>query len=261
MRLQERVSGPAAVDRYLLPREQQHITVRKHPAVLIAPCAEAVIGLLVAVVLTATVLRSNNALSLVVWLAWIVLFLRMIWKAVNWTVDFFVVTSKRMLLTSGLLNRKVAMMPLTRVTDMSFRRNFAGRILGYGEFIVESAGQDQAFRIVDHIPYPEQLYLAVCDLLFPPDPCTRCKGKGKIMVPDRALAAEYRIAREYGQLREFLQAKGDMLVRGYRVAEDGPEREELLAQGYEEIVCPRCEGTGAEPAESEQAVGSSGDGT
>ena len=40
------------------------------------------------------------------------------------------------------------MMPLTKVTDMSFKRSFPGRLLGYGEFIVESAGQDQALRNV-----------------------------------------------------------------------------------------------------------------
>jgi hypothetical protein len=31
---------------------------------------------------------------------------------------------------------------------------------------VESAGQDQALRNVDHLPYPEQLYLEVCGLIF-----------------------------------------------------------------------------------------------
>ena len=34
------------------------------------------------------------------------------------------------------------MMPLAKVTDMSFQRSPIGRILGYGEFILESAGQD-----------------------------------------------------------------------------------------------------------------------
>jgi hypothetical protein len=58
------------------------------------------------------------------------------------------------------------MMPLTKVTDMSFQRTFSGRMLGYGEFIVESAGRDQALRTIDHIPYPEQLYLEVCGMLF-----------------------------------------------------------------------------------------------
>ena len=73
------------------------------------------------------------------------------------------------LLSPGVLTRKVAMMPLTKVTDMSFQRSFAGRLLGFGEFIVESAGQDQALRNIDHIPYPEQLYLEVCGMLFGSD--------------------------------------------------------------------------------------------
>jgi Bacterial PH domain len=160
-------AGPVAVSKYLLPREVQVATVRRHPAILIGPTVLAVGGLLVAAILSATVLRHATPILYIVWLGWVVLLLRMIWFAANWAVDYFVVTSERMLLTSGLFSRKVAMMPLTKVTDMSFRRSFAGRLLGYGEFIVESAGQDQAFRTVDHIPYPEQLYLLVCGMLFP----------------------------------------------------------------------------------------------
>jgi hypothetical protein len=34
-------------------------------------------------------------------------------------------------------------------------------------FIVESAGEKQALRSINFLPYPEQLYLQVCDLLFP----------------------------------------------------------------------------------------------
>ena len=160
-------AGPVAVSKYLLPREVQVATVRRHPAILIAPTVQAVGGLLVAAILSATILHHDKPLLYIVWLAWVLLLLRMIWAAINWAVDYFVVTSERMLLTSGVFSRKVAMMPLTKVTDMSFRRSFAGRMLGYGEFIVESAGQDQAFRTVDHIPYPEQLYLLVCGMLFP----------------------------------------------------------------------------------------------
>ncbi len=167
MRLPTRVgSSPAAVNRYLLPNEHQVITVRRHPAVLIGPSVLTLGGLLVAAVLSATVLHGNDTLIAVVWLAWLVLFVRLIWKAINWAVDFFVVTSHRILLTSGVVTRKVNMMPLTKVTDMSFQRTLAGKVFGYGEFIVESAGQDQALRNIDHLPYPEQLYLEVCGMLF-----------------------------------------------------------------------------------------------
>jgi len=109
----------------------------------------------------------HGALGAIIWLLWLVLLLRLIWKAVNWSVDYFVVTSERLLLTRGFLTRRVNMMPLSKVTDMSFKRSFQGRMLGYGEFIVESAGQDQALRNVEYIPYPEQLYLLVCGMLFP----------------------------------------------------------------------------------------------
>ena len=59
------------------------------------------------------------------------------------------------------------MMPLVKVTDMSFQRSSLGRLLGFGEFILESAGQDQALRNIDHVPYPEQLYLEVTGILYP----------------------------------------------------------------------------------------------
>ena len=126
MRLPTRVgSSPAAVNRYLLPNEHQVITVRRHPAVLIGPSVLTLGGLLVAAVLSATVLHGNDTLIAVVWLAWLVLFVRLIWKAINWAVDFFVVTSHRILLTSGVVTRKVNMMPLTKVTDMSFQRTLS----------------------------------------------------------------------------------------------------------------------------------------
>jgi hypothetical protein len=189
-----RPSGPAAVDRYLLPREREKpiITVRKHPAVLILPIAAAVAGLVVAFLLTATVLRTNAPARDAVWLIWIALAVNLIWQATNWAVDYFVVTSQRMMMTSGILTRKVGMMPLGKVTDMSFQRSFAGRVLGYGEFIVESAGQDQALSRIDYLPYPEHLYLEVCEMLWPqstPD-CKMCNGSGNVvMAEERKLRA------------------------------------------------------------------------
>jgi uncharacterized membrane protein YdbT with pleckstrin-like domain len=167
MRLPSRgVTGPAAVSKYLLPNEEQVIHTRRHPAVLIGPSILALAGLLAAAVLSATVLHGNKALITVVWLAWVVLFVRLVWRAINWAVDYFVVTSKRILLISGVFTRSVAFVPLGKITDIRFQRTFAGRTLGFGELIVETAGQDQALRVIDHIPYPEQLYLEVCGMLF-----------------------------------------------------------------------------------------------
>jgi uncharacterized membrane protein YdbT with pleckstrin-like domain len=160
-------TAPNLVNRYLLPHEQQVITVRKHPAVLVKDIALVVGGLILAAVLSAVIGRKSGYALLGIWLAWGLLLAYFTYQVIEWFENYFVVTSQRMLLTSGLVTRKVAMMPLVKVTDMSFQRNFQGRLLGYGTFILESAGQEQALRVVDHLPYPEQLYLEVCGLIFP----------------------------------------------------------------------------------------------
>jgi uncharacterized membrane protein YdbT with pleckstrin-like domain len=157
---------PASVNRYLLPHERQVISVHEHPAVLIGPIALVLAGLAVAGLLTNYVADGNGTAILVIWLVWLVLLIWLGIKIWDWAVNYFVVTSQRLLLAQGVIVRKVGMLPLAKVTDMSFQRSTIGRILGYGEFIVESAGQDQALRNVRFIPYPEQLYLEVCGLIF-----------------------------------------------------------------------------------------------
>lgn len=158
---------PAEIDKYLLPYERQVIAIRRHPALLIGPIAAAVAGLIGAIALNVALPSKDSGLAIVGWLICAVLFIRLAWKTALWAVEYFVVTSQRMILTSGVITRKVAMMPLVKVTDMSFQRSLLGQLLGYGEFILESSGQDQALRNVDHIPDPEDLYLRVCGLIFP----------------------------------------------------------------------------------------------
>src|SRR5215831_19945307 len=69
---------PREVDKYLLLHEREHqvITVRMHPAVLLQPVAIALGGLIAAVVLNGTVLKTAHLLMAIVWIGWIILFLR-----------------------------------------------------------------------------------------------------------------------------------------------------------------------------------------
>jgi uncharacterized membrane protein YdbT with pleckstrin-like domain len=157
---------PTSVNKYLLPHERQVISVHQHPAVLIRPIFEVLLGLAIAGWLSNSAAHGNGTVILVIWILWGLLLLRLVWKVIEWSLNYFVITSQRLLLSKGFPTRKVNMMPLAKVTDMSFQRSPMGQILGYGEFIVESAGQDQALRNVDHLPYPEQLYLEVCGLIF-----------------------------------------------------------------------------------------------
>ncbi len=157
---------PASVNKYLLPHERQVISVHQHPAVLIRPIFEVLVGLAIAGWLSNAFTKGNTTAILIIWLLWAILLLRLMWKVIQWLLTYFVITSQRLLLAKGFPTRKVDMMPLTKVTDMSFNRSPTGQLLGFGEFVVESAGQDQALRHIDHLPYPEQLYLEVCGLIF-----------------------------------------------------------------------------------------------
>jgi len=155
-------SVPASVNRYLLPHERSCITVRIHPATLAGPLILVSGGLVAAGELTRRSVRPK-----IVWGAYLPVLLYFLQRVAAWQGTYFTVTDMRMIMVSGFAVRKVAMMPLAKVADMSFQRSALGRLLGYGEFIVESAGEEQALRTIDFLPYPEQLYLEVCGLIFP----------------------------------------------------------------------------------------------
>lgn len=178
-----RNAGPASVNKYLLPHEHQVITVRKHPAVLIFPIALALGTILISIVLGSTVLLHTQNAALVLLVICLIALAYLGYKAWEWSLDYFVVTSDRMLEAKGVFTRQIGMMPLVKVTDMRFERSPLGRLLGYGSFILESAGQEQALQTIDHVPYPEQLYLEICALIFPAEkiPCPQCDGQGVLV--------------------------------------------------------------------------------
>jgi uncharacterized membrane protein YdbT with pleckstrin-like domain len=155
-----RDNSSRTVDKYLMSYEGRVIAVRRHPAVLLLPVSVVVAGL----VACAAVSAFTGMIW--IWWLWLVAICYLTWKVIAWSVEFFLVTEHRVMVISGVLNRNVAMMPLAKVTDIALNRSMAGRLLGYGEFVMESAGQKQALRNVGFMPYPEQLYLEVSSVIF-----------------------------------------------------------------------------------------------
>ncbi len=162
-------AGFAGIERYLLPTETQVIAVRRHRAVLLEPALTTLAGLLVLFWLDNVLPLSMDKARTVLLALWLVLAVRLVWLTLEWRVNWFVVTDRRLLLRSGLVTRRVGMMPLMKVTDMSYARPPIGRILGYGQIVLESAGQDQALHKITFLPDPDELYLEICDLLFGPN--------------------------------------------------------------------------------------------
>jgi len=157
---------PAAVNKYLLPWERQVITVHRHPAALLAPVGVVVAGLVAALVLSALSVFTGDTL-LLIWLIWFLFLLYTLWKVANWSVSYYCITAYRIVAIKGFMARDVAMIPLALTSDLILRRSTMGRVFGYGQFILSSKGQDQGLRNVKFVPYPEQLYLEVCGLIYP----------------------------------------------------------------------------------------------
>lgn len=155
----------AKLDRYLLQSEDQVFSVRRHWVSLASAAGRLGLlwlgGLLVLwLVNDVSLLRGLLVAYLLVTLAWFA------WIVGDWYAERFVVTNKRVLLVSGLLARKVAIMPLIKVTDLTYEQSVLGRVLDYGSFVIESAGQQQALSRIDYLPDPNLRYHQVSELLF-----------------------------------------------------------------------------------------------
>ncbi|MEI2766504.1 MAG: PH domain-containing protein [Dermatophilaceae bacterium] len=151
---------------YLLDGERRVLGIHRHWARLVAPVAAVVGGLVAALLVDAAVAPGARLLANLVWLGWLYLAARLAWIVVDWRTEWFIATDKRLLLIHGVIARNTGMMPLTKVTDMTFVRTLPGLLLGYGTFVLESAGQDQALHEIRWIPHPERIYRAIVAEIF-----------------------------------------------------------------------------------------------
>jgi membrane protein YdbS with pleckstrin-like domain len=170
------VSGPSTrrprwgkdAEKYLLADEPPVIATRRHPAVLVRPFLRGLPVLAVGVWLlqldpanqVGTVLGAAVALGALSYLGL---------HAGEWWVRHFLVTRRRVLLTSGVIIRTVAVMPLRRITDLTWKETFWGQLLGYGTFRFESAGQQQGLDLITFVPHADALYKRLSELMFGTD--------------------------------------------------------------------------------------------
>ncbi len=157
------------LQRYVLRGEQVEVATRQHWASLTEPVATVLVSFVFIAWVSSGLERAFGEFGLYLWWVWFALIIRMLWKMLEWRNEWFVATDKRLLLTYGLFTHKVAMMPLGKVTDMTYGRSITGRFIGYGTFVLESAGQDQALQKINWVPAPDETYREICDIIFGPE--------------------------------------------------------------------------------------------
>lgn len=164
--------------RSLVPGEHILVAQTRHPVVLAEPVLSSLFVLLgiagVSPYLGALDI-ARNALMVV----WVVLALRALWAWLQWSNDYFVVTDRRLIRLHGLLDVQRDMMPLTKVTDMAFQRPFWGRPFNYGRFVLESAGADQALRVISYVRDPENVDALIGRQVFARAPYGSGGGPGR----------------------------------------------------------------------------------
>src|SRR5688500_10470934 len=162
-RLPSRASKDAA--KYLLDDEEPVLTRRRHWAVLIEPTAKFLPAFVVGgwLFLFDADNRVTTTAGLVVLMAALGYYGL---RVAEWWMRHFIVTKRRVLLTSGVIVRTVTLLPLRRITDLTWQETLVGQVLGYGTFRFESAGQDQALRHLTYMPDAQTRYREVSELLF-----------------------------------------------------------------------------------------------
>lgn len=167
--------APREIDEYLLPTERRVIRVRQHWAYMWKHVTQTALFLLVMVLIQRLVQHTVLLDNLTFYLA-LVAVLRFTILTILWWIERIVITDKRVMLAEGFIVHKVGMMPLSKVTDLTFERSIGGRMMGYGTLIVESAGQIQALNRIDYMPRPEEVYEALSELVFGEKGKTRATG-------------------------------------------------------------------------------------
>ncbi|WBC10433.1 PH domain-containing protein [Micromonospora sp. WMMA1947] len=166
------------VARYLFPTERYRGEWKRHWIHLTTPIIVGVAATFVLGYLSGFLAgRDVGALTTVAVLLWFGVMGWVAWKVADWWYDRFILTNKRVMVVNGIITRQVAMMPLTRVTDMKYEQSPTGRALNYGTFVLESAGQEQALRVIKNLPNPNELYLRVVEEMYEPQAVEARLGK------------------------------------------------------------------------------------
>jgi uncharacterized membrane protein YdbT with pleckstrin-like domain len=142
------------VEQYLLLDDDEYIVdeVKKHPMAIFWPA----VRVLVAVVLMVAATYAGAPFGWLLGLLGIGIGVQAIWRICDEQMDRFVITNMRAFRVHGLLSRHRATTPMTRILDITVNQSLVGRIFNYGDFIFESAAQDQGLREIEYVGRPDE---------------------------------------------------------------------------------------------------------
>jgi uncharacterized membrane protein YdbT with pleckstrin-like domain len=116
--------------------------------------AEPALTLLAAIILGGLVFgeTDGDTQTALGWVMLIVLVVAAIWLVIRylkWLTTNFVITSNRLIFRQGLIAKSGIEIPLERVNNVNFHQGIFERMLGAGDLLIESGGEDGQQRFTD----------------------------------------------------------------------------------------------------------------
>ncbi len=118
--------------------------------------AEAAASLLGSIILGIVVMAKaedgSNVKKGLTWLTIILLVVTSVWlvsRYLKWLTTDFVITSNRLIFRQGLIAKHGIEIPLERVNNVNFSQGVFERMLGAGDLLIESGGEDGQQRFTD----------------------------------------------------------------------------------------------------------------
>ena len=77
-------------------------------------------------------------------------------RYLRWVTTHFVITSHRVMFQTGIIAKSGIQIPLERVNNVNFNQSIFERVLGAGDLLIESGGEDGQSRYTD-IRHPDRV--------------------------------------------------------------------------------------------------------
>ncbi len=82
----------------------------------------------------------------------------------RWLTTEYTFTDRRIIVRSGIITRHGNDMPLAKVNNVTFFVPMMGRLLNYGELVIQSAGENEGLTIQD-VPDVEEIQRHIYELI------------------------------------------------------------------------------------------------
>ena len=141
--------------------EQLVLVLRRHIKVIAWPI---LLLVLIAALVGVSFLPGEPIVTLIAAAVGLLVALRwVLWPILVWWNEIYVLTTKRLILRSGVFNRSGHDMPLSRLNEVSFEHSLIERILGCGTLKVENASDGGPLVLTD-IPKVELVQRSLYEL-------------------------------------------------------------------------------------------------